>query len=116
MRNKKLNLEDSTRLYFSIKDVAEHFGVEVSTLRFWEKEFKEINPRKTAGGTRQYSRNDISTIGMIYHLLKEQGLTIEGAKQRLKNKKGEYQTKVDILERLQGIRAELKLMLDELEN
>ncbi len=88
MRNKKLNLEDSTRLYFSIKDVAEHFGVEVSTLRFWEKEFKEINPRKTAGGTRQYSRNDISTIGMIYHLLKEQGLTIEGAKQRLKNKKG----------------------------
>lgn len=109
-----IDFEKDKRLYFSIKEVAEHFQVNESLLRFWEKEFTIINPRKSSGGSRQYSKADIETIGMVYHLLKDQGLTIEGAKQKLKTKKDEYQTKSSILSKLEAIKKELNDLMNEL--
>jgi DNA-binding transcriptional MerR regulator len=109
-----IDFEKDKRLYFSIKEVAEHFQVNESLLRFWEKEFTIINPRKSSGGARQYSKMDIESIAVVYHLLKEQGLTIEGAKQKLKTKKDEYQTKSTILSKLEAVRKELNDLMNEL--
>jgi DNA-binding transcriptional MerR regulator len=109
-----IDFEKDKRLYFSIKEVAEHFQVNESLLRFWEKEFASINPRKSSGGTRQYAKTDIEAIAVVFHLLKEQGLTIEGAKQKLKTKKDEYQTKSTILSKLEAVRKELNDLMNEL--
>ena len=64
------------KFYFSIGEVAQLFGLNESTLRFWEKEFDEISPRKTKKGTRYYRQEDIEQIRLIYHLVKERGMTI----------------------------------------
>ncbi|MFT4070877.1 MAG: MerR family transcriptional regulator [Dysgonamonadaceae bacterium] len=109
-----IDFDKDSRLYYSIKEVAAHFDVNESLLRYWEKEFSVINPRKTKGGTRQYSKSDIETIKMVYHLLKEQGLTIEGAKQKLKTNKDDYQKKSSVLIRLEAIRKELDDLINEL--
>ena len=63
------------KLYFSISEVAQMFDVNESTLRFWEKEFDIINPRKTSKGTRFYKQEDIDAVRLIYHLVKERGMT-----------------------------------------
>ncbi|MDH6355963.1 DNA-binding transcriptional MerR regulator [Dysgonomonas sp. PH5-45] len=103
----KIDFENSTRLYYSIKEVAAHFGVKESSLRFWESEFKEIKPRKTAGGTRQYTKEDIDIITVIFHLVKEKGMTLDGARQILRNKKDEETRRQEILRKLEGIRKDL---------
>ena len=74
--------------YFSISEVAQMFGVNASLLRFWEKEFKQIQPKTNARGKRSYSRKDIEIIKSIYILVKEQGFTLEGAKKALSARKG----------------------------
>nr|WP_175497688.1 MerR family transcriptional regulator [Proteiniphilum acetatigenes] len=98
---------DDKRLFYSIQEVADHFAVNVSLLRFWEKEFENINPKKTAGGTRQYTREDIQQVEIVYHLVKEKGMTLEGARQTLKSKKDEEEKRVEILSRLTEIKKEL---------
>ena len=75
------------KLYFSISEVAQMFDVNESTLRFWEKEFDIINPRKTSKGTRFYKQEDIDAVRLIYHLVKERGMTLAGARQKLKDNK-----------------------------
>ena len=74
--------------YFSISEVAQMFGVNASLLRFWEKEFKQIQPKTNARGKRSYRRKDIEIIKSIYVLVKEQGFTLEGAKKALSARKG----------------------------
>ena len=74
--------------YFSISEVAKIFGVNASLLRFWEKEFKQIQPKTNARGKRSYRAKDIDTIRSIYVLVKEQGFTLEGAKKALSARKG----------------------------
>lgn len=115
---KRIDLENSKKLYFSLKEVAAHFDVNVSLLRFWETEFDIINPRKTAGGTRQYTREDIANIQLVYHLVKEKGLTLQGARQVLAKKYDETEQVTLVIRKLEGIKAELndlKKMFDELE-
>jgi len=102
-----IDFEKDNRLYYSIKEVAAHFGVNESLLRFWEKEFKEIKPRKTAGGARQYKKEDIETISLIYNLVKEKGLTLEGARQTLKTKKDGESQRMELIHRLENIKKEL---------
>ncbi len=106
----KIDLDNSTRLYYSIKEVASHFGVNESLLRFWETEFDIINPRKTEGGARQYKKEDIETIALVYHLVKEKGMTLEGARQTLSHKKDETLRKVQVIEKLEKIKKELEDM------
>ena len=104
---------DEKRLYYSIQEVADHFAVNVSLLRFWEKEFDNIRPKKTAGGTRQFTRDDIREVEIVYHLVKEKGMTLEGARQTLKSKKDDEAKQVEVVSRLVEIKKELLLLEEE---
>lgn len=101
------------RLFYSIKEVADHFAVNVSLLRYWEKEFDNIRPKKTAGGTRQYTREDILQVEMVYHLVKEKGMTLEGARQTLQAKKDEETRRAEAVARLRELKSELLLLQGE---
>ena len=85
-------------------------------LRYWEKEFPMISPKKTGGnGTSGNRKEDIENIRLVYHLVKEKGLTLSGARQRLRqNKEGTMQT-ANVVERLKRIREELVSMRNELD-
>ena len=74
--------------YFSISEVAKMLDVKPSLLRFWEKEFKQIQPKTNARGKRAYKQEDIDIIRRIYELVKVQGLTLEGARKALTARKG----------------------------
>ena len=104
-------------LYKSITQVAEELKVNPSLLRFWEKNFHTIKPRKDAKGTRYYTDADIAAIKQIHFLLREQKLTIAGAKEKLRDKKDTVAKNQELHERLLSIRKELaglKLILSEL--
>lgn len=102
-----LNKDKNLKLYHSISEVAQMFDINESTLRFWEKEFDMISPRKTAKGTRFYKQEDIDAVRLIYRLVKEQGLTLAGARQKLKDNKGTTVRQEDIVNRLKLIKEEL---------
>lgn len=112
----KIDFENSKKLYYSLRDVARHFDVNESLLRFWETEFDIISPRKTPGGTRQYTKEDIENIAVVYHLVKEKGLTLEGARQTLRNKKDEETRKIQVIQKLENIRKELMEIEREFDN
>ena len=109
-----LKQEKVEKLYFSIGEVAHLFGLNESTLRFWEKEFDEISPRKTKKGTRYYRQEDIEQIRLIYHLVKERGMTLSGARRRLKDNKDATVRLLEISDRLKGVRAALVSMIEAL--
>ena len=111
-RKKPIQFSDK-RLYHSIHEVADHFAVNTSTIRFWEKEFDNINPKKTAGGTRQYTKEDVKQLEIVYHLVKEKGLKIEGARQELKSKKDDIERRAMALEKLQELKKELLQLSEE---
>lgn len=90
-------------------------GVNETALRFWEKEFKEINPRRSGRGIRFYSNDDLETIKLIYHLTKEKGLTLEGARKRLRENRSKEVSTMDVLQRLQDIRSELLSIRNNIE-
>ena len=102
------NANMDLKLYYSISEVARMFDVNESLLRYWEKEFPTIiTPKKAGGNIRQYRKEDIENIRLVYHLVKEKGMTLQGAKQRLKvNKERTVQT-AEVVERLKQIREEL---------
>ena len=110
-RKKPIQFNDK-RLFYTIQEVADHFAVNVSLLRFWEKEFENIRPKKTAGGTRQFTREDIQQVEVVYHLVKEKGMTLDGARQTLKTKKDDETKRVEAVARLTEIKKEL-LILEE---
>ena len=71
--------------YFSIGEVAEMLDVATSLIRFWESEFDIIKPKKNRKGNRQFTREDIENLKLIYHLVKEKGYTLQGAKDLIRN-------------------------------
>ena len=95
------------KLFYSISEVAEMFHVNQSNLRFWEKEFKQLLPKRNAKGTRFYSPDDIQVIKSIIYLVSEQKLTLEGAKRKLGQKKDVIAKQTEVVERLKMIRKEL---------
>lgn len=101
------------KIYYSIAELSEHFGVAKSLLRYWEKEFASINPKRNKKGTRFYSKQDVEQIKLIYHLVKEKGHTLEGARSQLKNKK-KIHKQVDTKESLTQIRNFLVDLRDRL--
>ena len=107
------------KMFYSIKEVADMFNVNQSLLRYWEKEFPSVQPAKTEKGTRQYRKEDIDEIRLIHYLVKEKGMTLPGAKQKLKeNRDGVVRTE-EIVDRLRTIRGELmklKTEFDELDS
>ena len=107
------NPEKELKLYYSISEVAKMFDVNESLLRFWEKEFPIIKPKKNAKGSRQYRKEDIENIRLIYHLVKEKGMTLLGARQKLKDNKEDTIQAIEIIDRLKEIREELLKMKKE---
>lgn len=94
------------KAYYSINEVAEQFGVNASTLRYWEKEFSQLNPKRT-NGRRYYSPADIETVKQIQFLLNDQKLTISGAKERLATNKNDVERKQKLRATLEALRREL---------
>ena len=110
-----LQTETLTKLYYSIGEVAEMFEVNTSLIRFWEKEFKTIQPKKNKKGNRMFTPKDIEQLRVIYHLLKERGFTIEGAKRKLKDNKEETINTTELVNKLRYVRAELEKIKNQLE-
>lgn len=110
-----LNKDKNLKLYYSISEVAQMFGVNESLLRYWEKEFSFISPKKTGGKVRQYKKEDIDNIKLVYHLVKEKGMTLAGAKQRLKQNKETASNNAEVVERLKKIKEELLSIRKELD-
>ena len=100
--------------YYRIGEVAKALNVNASLLRFWEKEFKEIQPRKKEGKARKYTSADIITIQKIYHLLKEKGLTIEGAKKQLKLKNLNEDNNLELIQKLEKLKSDLVKLRESL--
>ena len=103
------------KLYYNIREVASMVRIPEHTLRFWEKEIPALKPKKTNGGSRQYTQKDIELIQLIHHLVKDQGLTIKAARERLKTSRQQVVDRQEIVSRLRDIRAELVTMMDKLD-
>lgn len=93
--------------YYSIGEVAKAFNVNTSLIRFWEKEFNTLNPKKSTNGKRKFSQDDIEQLKLIYHLVKERGYTLEGAKTHLKEKRKHTLNTFEIISKLEAIKAQL---------
>jgi DNA-binding transcriptional MerR regulator len=102
-----MHIDLPEKLYYGIGEVAKAFDVNTSLLRFWEKEFDVLQPKKNAKGNRKFTPADIKNIELIFHLVKERGFTLEGAKIHLKEGKKETLSNFDIIRKLEGVKAQL---------
>jgi DNA-binding transcriptional MerR regulator len=93
------------KLYYSIGEVAEIFNVAPSLIRFWESEFEIIKPKKNRKGNRQFTKEDIDNVRTIYHLVKEKGFTLQGAKEMLRNDTDSVKDKMDMITSLKRVRS-----------
>lgn len=103
------------KIYYSMGEVAEMFDVNQSLLRHWESKFDCLRPHKNKRGNRMFSAEDIEKLKQIYHLVKERGMTLEGARKVMRGASGkELARDTKLLERLQRIRAALVEVREEL--
>jgi DNA-binding transcriptional MerR regulator len=102
------------KLYFSIGEVAEMFNVAPSLIRFWESEFDIIKPKKNRKGNRQFTKEDIDSVRTIYHLVKEKGFTLQGAKEMLRNDVQAVRDKMEMIDSLRKIRGFMVELRDKL--
>ena len=102
-------------MFFSMGEVSEMFDVNPSLIRFWEKRFDVLKPKKNAKGNRLFTPEDIENLKLIYHLVKEKGMTLQGARQKLKMNRETTVRTTEILDRLKLIREELVSMRKELD-
>ena len=109
-----MHIDLPEKRYYSIGEVAKAFDVNTSLLRFWEKEFEVLQPKKNAKGTRKFTPSDIKNLALIYHLVKERGFTLDGAKIHLKEQGKKTASNFEIIRKLEGIKAELIKIKDQL--
>ncbi len=102
-----MHVELPEKMYYSIGEIAKAFNVNTSLIRFWDKEFDCINPRKNRKGNRMFRPADVQKIELIYHLVKEQGYTIDGARKKMNEQPKKTESNFEVIKRLQGIKAEL---------
>ena len=95
------------KLYYSIGEVAQSLDVNVSLIRFWEKQFDILQPKKNKKGNRMFTAADFEILKLIYHLVKERGFTLEGAKTHLKEEKQKTLSNFDIVRKLEKIKTSL---------
>ncbi len=100
--------------YYSIGEVARAFDVNASLIRFWDKEFDVLKPKKNAKGNRMFTPEDVKNLELIYHLVKERGFTLEGAKTHMKAAGKPAMDNFEIIKKLKGIRAQLEQIKNEL--
>jgi len=102
------------KLYYSIGEVAEMFNVAPSLIRFWETEFEIIQPKKNRKGNRQFTREDIDNVKLIFHLVKEKGFTLQGAKEMVKSDSVALRDKMEVIDSLRNIRKFLQELRENL--
>lgn len=102
-----MHVELPEKRYYGIGEVAKAFGVNNSLIRFWEKEFDVLQPKKNAKGNRKFTPADIKNLELIFHLVKERGFTLEGAKIHLKENKQKTLDNFEIIRKLETVKAEL---------
>ncbi|MCD6113509.1 MAG: MerR family transcriptional regulator [Bacteroidales bacterium] len=109
LKNKK-----SEKLFYSIGEVADMFNVNTSLIRYWEKEFDVIKPRKNKKGNRLFTQIDVDNFYIIYHLVKERGFTLQGAKDKLKENKEDTINNIEIVKSLNKIKSFLLEIKEQL--
>ena len=102
-----MHIDLPEKRYYSIGEVAKAFGVNTSLVRFWEKEFDVLKPKKNAKGNRKFTPEDLKNLKFIYHLVKERGFTLEGAKTHLKEDKKQALSNFEIINKLEDIKSQL---------
>lgn len=102
-----MHIELPEKRYYGIGEIAKAFNVNTSLIRFWEKEFDVLQPKKNAKGNRKFTPQDVKNLQLIFHLVKERGFTLDGAKTHLKENKSQTLNNFDIIQKLEGVKAEL---------
>lgn len=114
-KNKIMHIElPKDKIYYSMGELAKAFDVNASLIRFWDKEFDILKPKKNAKGNRMFTQEDVKNLQLIYHLVKERGFTLEGAKTHLKAGKQKPLNSFDIISKLEGIKDQLNQIKNEL--
>lgn len=109
-----MHLDLPEKRYYSIGELAKAFNVNASLIRFWDKEFDVLKPRKNAKGNRMFTPEDVKNLQLIYHLVKERGFTLEGAKVHLKEGQKKTMDKFEIIRKLEAIKTNLIHLKNEL--
>lgn len=109
-------MKDLNKKFYKIGQVAEILRIPASTLRFWEKKFTIIKPRRNDGGTRFYTPDDVEKIAMIHFLVKEKGLHLEAAEEQLRNNSSGIARRYEAVTRLRRIREQLVEVLDSIDD
>jgi len=109
-----MHIDLPEKRYYKIGEVARAFSVNTSLIRFWEKEFDIIKPKKNAKGNRLFTPDDIANFKLIYNLVKERGFTLDGAKQKLKENPEGVVNNHEIISRLEAVKAELNKIKNQL--
>lgn len=104
----------TSKLYHSISEVAEHFGVNNSLIRFWEREFDIIKPKRNAKGNRMFTQKDMENFHVIFDLVKTRGYTLQGAKEKLRKNKDDVVNTAEIRRRLEIVKEKLLAIKAEL--
>ncbi|WP_298534194.1 MerR family transcriptional regulator [uncultured Algibacter sp.] len=102
-----MHIDLPEKRYYGIGEVAKAFNVNTSLIRFWEKEFDVLKPKKNAKGNRKFTPEDIKNLKLIFHLVKERGFTLEGAKIHLKEGKKETLNNFEIVSKLEDVKSQL---------
>ncbi|MBL7913817.1 MAG: MerR family transcriptional regulator [Bacteroidia bacterium] len=105
---------DTVKLYYTIGEVAAMFKVNASLIRFWEKEFDVLQPKKNKKGNRLFTATDVENLRIIYHLVKERGFTLQGAKSKLKENKSDVVDTAEVYDALVKVRGFLTELKDSL--
>jgi DNA-binding transcriptional MerR regulator len=105
-------LPEDDKLFYTIGEVAARYGVNTSLIRFWEKEFDTIKPGKNKKGNRLFTKSDLKQFDLIFHLVKERGYTLDGARKKIKNPGSDLDQNLEVVRKLENI----KVFLTELKN
>lgn len=117
MKNLNESHDVCNKKYLSIGEVAAKFNVSVELLRKWERDFPRVlHPKRTSRDSRLYDQKQLNKVAMIYHLLREEGLSIEGARKRLSNKQGEEEIRQEVISKLRSVRQQLMSVVEEIEH
>lgn len=103
-----------TKSFYKIREVAEIIGVPQSTLRYWEKEFHELNPRRSSHNQRYYKPEDLEMLQIIHYLLHIKGLKVDAAREYLKHNKKNVSRNLKVLAKLENAREDLRVLLNSL--
>ena len=105
MNSLDFDIDKSTKIYYSIGEVSNMLNVNTSLIRFWEKEFDILKPKKNKKGNRQFTKEDVKNYFLIYYLVKERGYTLNGAKEVLKTSISEVKNQKEIVDKMTKIKS-----------